>query len=499
MKRVSVLVGLMLLAVSTAAQASDVIANWAAPSTWTPPSTQAAGRSALVTYPPLPFIPLSPCRLADIRVGSGFPAGYGPPAIVSGGVRNFTITGVCGIPAGASAVSFNFAVWAPTTRGDLRVYPAGVVPVPVVSTLNWEAGILALANAAVVPLGTAGAITVKNDGTTPLQIFIDVNGYYTSSVGASTFRVDSTSSFGIVGTSTTGVGIWGLGVVDGIRGSLQGAVLGSAGVHGVGASVVNTYGVWGQQGATIPDNFGSSGGVGGYFTSQGTWGALANSPERGMQGDRVDGTSGLSITGGVLGYAGSSGVHSFSDVTAGGIKSFVEPHPTDPGKQIVYVAMEGPEAGTYFRGRGRFEGKSAVIAVPESFRLVTEEEGLTVQITPIGHPTAVGVTSADLNQIVVEANRDVEFSYLVQGVRHHRGQFEAIQPNTYFVPVSADARMDPWSPQIQKQLVDLGIYSSDGRVIMETAERMGWAQKWRDDEAKAKAAQEGEAAKAKAK
>jgi len=82
---------------------------------------------------------------------------------------------------------------------------------------------------------------------------------------------------------------------------------------------------------------------------------------------------------------------------------------------------------------------------------------------------------------------------------HHRAQFEAIQPNSYFVPTSADARMDPWSPQIQKQLVDLGIYFSDGGVNMQTAEKMGWAQRWREDEAKATAAQEAAAMAAKAK
>ncbi len=50
------------------------------------------------------------------------------------------INGQCGIPADAQAVSFNFAVWVPTTRGDLRVFPAGATT-PLVSTLNWEAGI----------------------------------------------------------------------------------------------------------------------------------------------------------------------------------------------------------------------------------------------------------------------------------------------------------------------------------------------------------------------
>src|ERR1017187_6915549 len=127
---------------------------------------------------PFQYYAVTPCRVADTRATSGFPAGYGPPSIAGGGTqRSFTITGKCGIPPTAMAVSFNFAVWGPTTRGGLRVFPAGL-PTPTVSTLNWEANILALANAALVPLGTGGAITVQVDGPGTVDIFFDVNGYF---------------------------------------------------------------------------------------------------------------------------------------------------------------------------------------------------------------------------------------------------------------------------------------------------------------------------------
>ena len=86
------------------------------------------------------------------------------------------ITGQCAIPLDAKAVSFNFTVWTPTSRGDLRAFPTGATPN--VSTLNWEAGILALANAAVVPLGAGGDITVQVDGPGTVDMIIDINGYY---------------------------------------------------------------------------------------------------------------------------------------------------------------------------------------------------------------------------------------------------------------------------------------------------------------------------------
>ena len=77
-------------------------------------------------------------------------------------------------------MSFNFTVWNTLSFGDLKVYPTGGT-VAAVSTLNWNPGMLALANAAVVPLGTggsAGQITTVNESGTPIDLFIDVNGYY---------------------------------------------------------------------------------------------------------------------------------------------------------------------------------------------------------------------------------------------------------------------------------------------------------------------------------
>ncbi len=125
----------------------------------------------------LQFYTVTPCRVLDTRAGSGFPAGYGPPSIAGGAQRTFVLAGQCGLPAGARAVSINAAVWIPQTRGDLRIFPAGVTA-PLASTLNWEPNILALANAAVVPLSGAGAITVLVDGSGTVDIFFDVNGYF---------------------------------------------------------------------------------------------------------------------------------------------------------------------------------------------------------------------------------------------------------------------------------------------------------------------------------
>lgn len=112
----------------------------------------------------------------------------------------------------------------------------------------------------------------------------------------------------------------------------------------------------------------------------------------------------------------------------GGTKNFIVPHPNDPSLQIRFVCLEGNEAGTYFRGTARARGGVAVIEVPEEFRLVTEPQGLTVQLTSVGTPAILWTRSKDLDRIVVCASRDVEFDYLVNGIRSGYADFRSIEP-----------------------------------------------------------------------
>jgi hypothetical protein len=148
---------------------------------------------------------------------------------------------------------------------------------------------------------------------------------------------------------------------------------------------------------------------------------------------------------------------------------------------IRYVSLEGPEAGTYFRGTARVVHGQAVITVPEDFRIVTDDDGLTVQLTPVGASASMFIASEDLNQIVVRASKDVTFHYLVQGVRRAYKDMEPITRNTHFVPRSPDFSMlDAVSPLERQRLIDNGTYNADGTVNMATAERVGWAAAWRD-------------------
>jgi len=118
------------------------------------------------------FVPVTPCRIADTRNASG---AFGGPAITGGTSRNFPIpSSSCGIPFTAAAYSLNVAVVPKVHLGYLTVWPAGQAQ-PVVATLNSLDGRIK-SNAATVPAGANGAISVFATDTT--DVILDINGYF---------------------------------------------------------------------------------------------------------------------------------------------------------------------------------------------------------------------------------------------------------------------------------------------------------------------------------
>ncbi|HEX4497880.1 MAG TPA: hypothetical protein VIE43_19555 [Thermoanaerobaculia bacterium] len=191
--------------------------------------------------------------------------------------------------------------------------------------------------------------------------------------------------------------------------------------------------------------------------------------------------------GGLLGVRRSSvtwGVFAEGDIGATGTKSFIEPHPTDPTKEIRYVSLEGPEAGTYFRGTGRTHKGFATIEVPDSFRMVTAERGLTVVVTPVGELAQVAAISKGLDKIVIQSSKDVTFDYVVNGVRKAFQDFQPIAKNEDFVPNGPDDnRFFTLPAESQRRLVATGIYTPDGKVNLDKAREMGWDLQWAQHQA----------------
>jgi hypothetical protein len=120
----------------------------------------------------LAFYPVTPCRIADTRRPSG---AFGGPSMVAGEARSFTIPdSACNLPDTAGAYSLNFTVVPHSKLGYLSTWPTGQ-PQPYVSTLNALTGGVT-SNAAIVPAGDSGAISVFV--TDDADVVIDVNGYF---------------------------------------------------------------------------------------------------------------------------------------------------------------------------------------------------------------------------------------------------------------------------------------------------------------------------------
>jgi uncharacterized repeat protein (TIGR01451 family) len=124
----------------------------------------------------LSFYSLPPCRIVDTRLATG---PLGGPSLVANAARIFPIlSSSCNLPSTAQAYSLNFTSVPKAGKLDfLTTWPAGQTQ-PLVSTLNASTGKVT-ANAAIVPAGTNGDISVfvTNDS----DLVIDINGYFAPS------------------------------------------------------------------------------------------------------------------------------------------------------------------------------------------------------------------------------------------------------------------------------------------------------------------------------
>jgi len=275
------------------------------------------------------------------------------------------------------------------------------------------------------------------------------------------------------------------GLTYGVYGESRSPGANSAGVQGVDVTGIA---------ATLPVGFATAGVIGDSRSSFGVWGRSRYVAVLG----ELHSSTGDVLTEGILGTTfgtaadsttGPWAVFGLGNLGASGAKHFVEPHPAEPNTVILYSSLEGREVGTYFRGTARTVGRRAVIEVPEDFRIVTDDNGLTVQLTPVGPLTTISVESEDLNRIVVLSSQDVTFHYLVQGVRRAYKDFQPLAKGYEFMPLSAEARMpDYLTEEAKRRLIANGTYNADGTVNMETAERAGWTKIWADREAAAQEA-----------
>jgi uncharacterized repeat protein (TIGR03803 family) len=121
----------------------------------------------------LQYVSIAPCRLVDTRPHNG---GSGP--IPGGTAESFVVPqlGGCNIPTTAAAFSLNVTAVPPGPLGYLTLWPTGENR-PIVSTLNSLDG-RTKANAAIVPAGTNGAVSVYVSDSS--NVLLDIDGYFTT-------------------------------------------------------------------------------------------------------------------------------------------------------------------------------------------------------------------------------------------------------------------------------------------------------------------------------
>lgn len=130
------------------------------------------------------FTPINPVRVFDSR-GSGFPT---PGVFASGSSRAISVkdgrnqaTGAVtladAVPSGATAVTFN--VTATNTAGPnfLAVAPGDAASTDV-STLNWSAAGVSIANASVVKLDASRQLRIFAGPGGSFDAIVDITGYY---------------------------------------------------------------------------------------------------------------------------------------------------------------------------------------------------------------------------------------------------------------------------------------------------------------------------------
>jgi PKD repeat protein len=117
------------------------------------------------------FVPLTPARLLDTRVGNGL---SGPFSAHS--PRAFQVHGRGGVPGAATGVTGNLTVTGPTASGWAYLGPDPLAS-PASSTLNFPWGDTR-ANGLTVALGPGGTLSATSGYTGTTQLIFDVTGYF---------------------------------------------------------------------------------------------------------------------------------------------------------------------------------------------------------------------------------------------------------------------------------------------------------------------------------
>jgi len=150
------------------------------------------------TYHPL----AGPVRIVDSRIPLGLPT-----KLADGVPQSFHVTGVGGVPAGATAITGNLTVTGQTKAGYVALTTTSE-SAPTTSTINFPVGDNR-ANGVTTPLGAGGtlwAVYRSNPAGGTTQLVFDVTGYFTADATGTTYVslvpariLDTRSNVGLTG------------------------------------------------------------------------------------------------------------------------------------------------------------------------------------------------------------------------------------------------------------------------------------------------------------
>jgi hypothetical protein len=126
---------------------------------------------------------------------------------------------------------------------------------------------------------------------------------------------------------------------------------------------------------------------------------------------------------------------------------------TDPSRDIWYGCIEGPELAMYVRGTARLVNGRARIELPDHFRKLADEQGMTVQLTPLS-PDSKGlcVVRKGLDGIEVaellNGRGNYEFDWEVKAVRKEHRDFQVYRPWDEVMPGGTDPA-EAWQARLQ--------------------------------------------------
>ena len=170
-----------------------------------------------------------------------------------------------------------------------------------------------------------------------------------------------------------------------------------------------------------------------------------------------------------------------------GSGSFIQPHATDPTKEIQYGFFEGPEHAIFLRGTGTLKGGRATIELPEYFRIVAAEEGVQVQVTPLQDCNGIFVLSKLRHRIEIKelmnGKSNASFDYFITAIRAGFEEFKPIIANTHFKPRPNETaknfeehynKEDITTKAMRSMLISNGILTKDGKLNIAKAKELGW-------------------------